>query len=87
MNKTKVGILFGGKSVEHDVSIISAQNIAKYINKDVYDLTLIGISKKGDWFLCNEVSKDISSGIPLLLTLKASKPSFIANDNFVNNLY
>ncbi len=76
MTKTKVGILFGGKSVEHDVSIISAQNIAKYIDTKKFEVTLLGIDKTGDWFLCNEVSKNISNGEPLHLTLKASGPSF-----------
>ncbi len=79
MTKTKVGILFGGRSVEHDISIISAQNIAKYIDSSKFEITLIGIDKSGDWFLCNQVSKDITSGTPLQLTLKASNPSFLVN--------
>lgn len=76
MAKTKVGILFGGKSVEHDISVISAQNIAKYIDNSLFDITRIGISKSGDWFLCSEVSKEITNGLPLKLNLTASKPSF-----------
>lgn len=83
MAKTKVGILFGGKSVEHDISIISAQNIAKYINRELFEITLIGINKSGDWFLCDEVSKDISKGVALQLSLSASKPGFVANGAFV----
>jgi len=80
MTKTKIGILFGGRSVEHDISIISAQNIAKYIDKSIFELTLIGIDKKGDWYLCNQVSKEITNGTPLQLSLTASNPTFIANN-------
>ena len=84
MTKTNVGILFGGRSVEHDVSIISAQNIAKYIDTNTFNVTLIGISKSGDWFLCSEVSKNISDGTPLTLQLKATNPVFrTTNKEFV----
>ncbi len=79
MTKTKVGILFGGRSVEHDVSIISAQNIAKYIDNKRFEVTLIGINKSGNWFLCSEVSKNISNGKPLQITLQASSPLFITS--------
>lgn len=80
MKKTNVGILFGGRSVEHDVSIISAKNIAKYIDPKAFDVTLIGIDKSGDWFLCTEVSKNISIGKPLQLQLKGSNPTFSTSE-------
>lgn len=47
--KTSLAIIFGGKSAEHKVSVVSAQNIFKAINKEKYDITLIGIDKKGEW--------------------------------------
>ena len=53
MEKKRVAILFGGKSAEHEVSLESALNIIKAINKDKYELILIGINHKGDWFLYN----------------------------------
>lgn len=81
MTKIKVGILFGGRSVEHDISIISAQNIAKFIDTSKFEVTLIGIDKSGDWYLCTEVSKKITYGIPLQLSLKASNPSFLVGGN------
>ncbi len=80
MTKTKIGILFGGRSVEHDVSIISAQNIAKYIDVEKFEITLLGISKAGGWFLCNKVSKNISEGKPLQISLSAHKPTFSTSD-------
>ncbi len=49
MKKTKVGILFGGRSGEHEVSISSATSIVREIDQDKYDLTLIGITQAGVW--------------------------------------
>lgn len=49
--KISVGILFGGKSAEHDVSLQSAKNIIEAIDKKKYDPVLIGIEKSGKWFL------------------------------------
>lgn len=45
--KTRVALIFGGKSVEHEVSIQSAANVFAAIDKNKYDVTLIGIDKKG----------------------------------------
>jgi D-alanine-D-alanine ligase len=44
-----VGILFGGKSAEHEVSLQSARNVFDAIDKDKYEPVLIGISKAGQW--------------------------------------
>lgn len=49
--KLKVGIIFGGQSAEHEVSLQSGQSIVNAIDKDKYELYLIGISKKGNWYL------------------------------------
>ncbi|MBI5913408.1 D-alanine--D-alanine ligase [Candidatus Azambacteria bacterium] len=49
--KIKVGIIFGGRSAEHEVSLRSAKNIIEAIDKDAYDPVLIGIDKTGVWFL------------------------------------
>jgi D-alanine-D-alanine ligase len=44
-----VGVIFGGRSGEHEVSLMSARSVLKAINKDKYDVTLIGITKDGKW--------------------------------------
>jgi len=51
----KVGILFGGKSAEHEISLLSAKNIYDAIDRTKFTPVLIGIDKKGRWFL-NDVS-------------------------------
>ncbi len=54
--KIKVGILFGGRSVEHEVSLCSARNIIEAIDRKKYKPVLIGIDKRGKWFLFKEES-------------------------------
>src|SRR3990170_5289184 len=50
-SKLKIAILFGGKSAEHEISLLSAKNIVEAMDKDKYDILLIGISKAGQWIL------------------------------------
>ena len=49
MAKIRVAILFGGKSAEHEVSLRSARNVAEAIDKNKYEVALIGIDKAGHW--------------------------------------
>jgi len=53
MPKKRVGILFGGKSVEHEVSLQSARNVYEAIDKTRYETVLIGIDKAGQWHVCD----------------------------------
>ena len=54
MKKLKVGILFGGKSAEHEVSLQSAFNIYEAMDRSRYEPVLIGIDKEGRWLLHDE---------------------------------
>jgi D-alanine-D-alanine ligase len=49
MAKQRLGILFGGKSVEHEVSLQSARNVFEAIDQVKFDVVLIGIDKAGRW--------------------------------------
>jgi D-alanine-D-alanine ligase len=51
--KTSVGLLFGGRSAEHEVSRASAANVLRALNPDRYDVFLIGISRDGRWRACD----------------------------------
>ncbi len=75
--KKKVAILYGGRSVEHAVSVNSARNIYEHINKDKFEPVTMGISKNGQWFLTNGVGKDVEQGKALGLMLDPASPGFI----------
>ena len=49
MKKIRVGILFGGRSGEHEVSLLSAASVLNAIDKDKYEVVPIGITKEGRW--------------------------------------
>ena len=61
MSKKNLVVIFGGKSSEHEVSCISVVTVAKAINKDTYNMTLVGITKEGSWLSVDSV-EDIVSG-------------------------
>ena len=48
--KTNIGVFFGGRSTEHEISVISASQAMHAINRDKYDVTPIYISKQGKWY-------------------------------------
>ncbi len=64
--KLKVALLFGGKSVEHEVSLKSARNIAEAMDKSKYEISFVGIDKKGNWlpfdknFILSKASKSVA---------------------------
>lgn len=51
--KIRVGVLFGGKSAEHEISLISTKNIVAAMDPGKYEIVLIGIDKNGEWHLRN----------------------------------
>ncbi len=53
-NKTHVGIIFGGRSGEHEISLRSARCVVDAIDRDRYHLTLIGIDRSGQWLVVDE---------------------------------
>ncbi|WP_432847857.1 D-alanine--(R)-lactate ligase [Amycolatopsis sp. CA-161197] len=52
MNRIRIGIIFGGTSEEHPVSIKSAQEVARNLDADKYEAFWIGITQGGAWRLC-----------------------------------
>src|SRR3989442_13724105 len=53
MDRLKVGILFGGCSEEHPISVKSAQEVAQHLDVEKYEPFYIGITKRGAWKLCD----------------------------------
>src|SRR3970282_2872922 len=49
--KLRVAILFGGQSAEHEISLISARNIAAAMDRKKYEIVAVGIDKQGRWFI------------------------------------
>ncbi len=74
--KLRVAVLFGGKSAEHEISLISARNVVEAIDKKKYEVVLIGIDKKGKWYSSDDAR----------LLEKADRPKPIKFDRRQNAL-
>jgi len=61
MKKLRVGILFGGRSGEHEVSLLSAASVLNAIDKEKYEVVPIGITKDGRW-LTSEHAENLLTG-------------------------
>jgi D-alanine-D-alanine ligase len=68
MKKLRVGILFGGRSGEHEVSLLSAASVLNAIDKEKYEVVPIGITKDGRWLTAGDAQN-------LLAGKSASRPS------------
>src|ERR1700744_2945855 len=55
--KLRVGVIFGGRSGEHEVSLLSAASILKAIDRKKFDVVPIGITKEGHWLAAGEAQK------------------------------
>ena len=60
--KKKVAIIFGGQSTEHEVSLKSATSVINNIDKEKFDVVLIGITKEGKWLLYRGLVSKIATG-------------------------
>jgi D-alanine-D-alanine ligase len=74
-DKIRVGILFGGRSAEHEVSLQSAKNIIEALNREKYEVVLIGIDRKGRWHLSSRAHFLLNEDNPTLIKLSDSDES------------
>ncbi len=86
MSKTKVAVLFGGQSSEHDVSCVSAATVINSIDRDYYDVVMVGITKDGRWLKTESVDK-ITDGswrdgkVSMILSPDRTHKGFVAIEN------
>lgn len=69
MTRLRVGVVFGGASEEHPVSVRSAREVARHLDVDAYEPSWIGITPAGTWLLCGSPEGDwAASGRPAVLS-------------------
>jgi D-alanine-D-alanine ligase len=71
-SKIRVGILFGGKSAEHEISLLSAKNIISALDKEKYEVVAIGIDKQGRWLLSESQDLILNGSDPKSIALNQS---------------
>jgi len=87
--KLRVGVLFGGRSGEHEVSLTSATSVLKALDPDKYEVVLIGITRDGGWRLGAPVGEAdaktlrdvLDNGIPVTPSVDPSQPGLVPLDS------
>ena len=75
--KIRVAVLYGGRSGEHEVSLVSATNVIQNLDRSRFDVVPIGIDKQGAWFLGDDVfKKELTSSKMLKLQHDAERMLF-----------
>ncbi len=59
--KTNVAVIFGGRSGEHEVSLVSAKSVIDALDKEKYEIVPIGITKEGQWFTGSDPIKTLKN--------------------------
>jgi D-alanine-D-alanine ligase len=73
--KIRVGVIFGGRSGEHEVSLASAQSVMDAIDKGKYEVVPVGITKEGRWIASGDPMKALQAG-----DADASRPAALLGD-------
>lgn len=77
--KIKIGLLYGGKSAEHEVSLLTARAVTQAINFNKYEVYPIFITKNGEWRKGYELSNPVESVEKLQFGNRESKPNNISS--------
>jgi D-alanine-D-alanine ligase len=73
--KLRVGILFGGRSGEHEVSLLSAASVLKFIDREKFEVVPIGITKEGRWLAAGDAANLLEgNGSEVAQRLRAGDP-------------
>ncbi|WP_018683334.1 D-alanine--(R)-lactate ligase [Actinokineospora enzanensis] len=78
MGRLKIGIIFGGCSEEHPISVKSAREVAKSLDTGKYEPFYIGITKDGSWLLCDSPEGDWET--------RDTRPAVLSPDREVHGL-
>lgn len=74
-DRIRVGVVFGGRSGEHEVSLVSAQSVMEAMDDAKYEIVPIGITKEGRWIASGDPIRALTAGEP-----QASQPAALLGD-------
>jgi hypothetical protein len=83
MKKTPVIILFGGRSAEHEISLLSARNVLSALDRTRFEPMLVGIDKAGRWHRESERTLEAAAGDPRGVMLDANAPAVAMEEALV----
>lgn len=74
VKKLRIGVLFGGRSTEHEVSLVSAASVVRALDKKKYEVVPVGITKTGQWVAGPNVQKLLANNAAIPAQLRALLP-------------
>jgi len=75
--KLRVAVLFGGRSAEHEISLLSARFVVESLDPERYETVLVGIDKQGRWLLQEQAALLGAARDPRLVKLNAAMPGVL----------
>lgn len=84
--KTRIAVFFGGRSTEHEISVISASQAMHAINRERFDVTPIYITKEGQWYT-GDALLDVANYRDIPSLLRQCTPVYMIPQFGDNNLY
>ena len=75
MSKIRIGVIFGGRSGEHEVSLVSASSVIQNLDKKKYEVIPIGITKQGSWISSPTILDELKEGSGI-----SKLPYFLSTD-------
>jgi D-alanine-D-alanine ligase len=84
--KIRVGIIFGGRSAEYDVSLNSAKSVIAALDKEKYEVVLLGISREGRWYYLGEAAEKAVEPAQLMEAATGAPTVTIVGDPQVHGL-
>ena len=82
-SKLRVAVLFGGRSAEHEISLLSARFVVEMLDRERFEPILIGIDKNGRWLLQEEALLLGAARDPRLAKLNQTAPDVALPDGYV----
>jgi D-alanine-D-alanine ligase len=84
--KTRVGVIFGGRSGEHEVSLRSAESIIRSLDSSKYDVVPLAITHEGHWLAAASAVAMLPAGKAIEAVLKEGKPMTLAPEPVPNGV-
>ncbi len=85
MSRVRVGVIFGGRSVEHEVSLVSARAVLQHLDRARYEVVPIGVSHEGRWLTAGDARTLLDGGFDGAQTSDAT-PAALTGDPTVRGL-
>lgn len=82
-SKIRVAVLYGGRSGEHEVSLVSATNVIQHLDRSRFEVIPIGIDKTGAWFLGDDVFKKDLPDTQKMLRLQCEAERMLFNPDLI----